>query len=61
VDVYEEVDIIQSGRIEVRGVKASAIAWHRHLEFPVLGKYVFVPSVEPPSWTCIHHYECAYI
>lgn len=49
VHVYKEVGIIQSGGIEVRGVRASAIARRRPLGVPVLEKYLFVPNVEPPS------------
>lgn len=49
VHVYKEVGIIQSGGIEVRGLKASAITRRRPLGVPVLEKYMFVPSVEPPS------------
>jgi fatty acid synthase len=61
VHAYKEVGIIQSGGIELRGVKASAIARRRPLGVPVLEKYVFVPNVEPPSLdlhtalrVCIH-------
>lgn len=49
VYVYKEVGIIQSGGIEVRGVRASAIARRRPLGVPVLEKYMFVPNAEPPS------------
>jgi fatty acid synthase len=61
VHVYKEVGIIQSGGIEVRGLKASAIARRRPLGVPVLEKYMFVPNAEPPSLdlhtalrVCIH-------
>lgn len=47
VRVYKEVGIIQSGGIEVRGLKASAIGRRKPLGMPVLEKYVFVPNVEP--------------
>ncbi|KDR18643.1 hypothetical protein L798_06624, partial [Zootermopsis nevadensis] len=47
VRVYKEVDIIQSGGIEVRGLRASAIGRRKPLGMPVLEKYVFVPNVEP--------------
>jgi fatty acid synthase len=47
--VYKEVGIIQSGGIEVRGLKASAIARRKPLGMPVLEKYVFVSNVEPAS------------
>lgn len=49
VHVYKEVGIIQSGGIEVRGLKASAIARRKPLGMPVLEKYEFVPNVEPES------------
>jgi fatty acid synthase len=49
VHVYKEVGIIQSGGIEVRGLKARAIAQHRPLGVPIVEKHVFVPNVEPVS------------
>jgi fatty acid synthase len=61
VHLYKEVGIIQSGGIEVRGLKASSIARRRPLGDPILEKYLFVPNVEPPSLdlhtalrVCIH-------
>jgi fatty acid synthase len=61
VHLYKDVSIIQSGGIEVRGLKASSIGRRRPLGDPVLEKYVFVPNVEPPSLdlhaalrVCIH-------
>lgn len=58
---YKEAGIIRSGGIEVRGLKASAIARRKPLGMPVLEKYVFVPNLEPESLdlhtalrACIH-------
>jgi fatty acid synthase len=58
---YKEVGIIQSGGIEVRGLKATIIAHRKPLGMPVLEKYVFVPNLEPESLdlhtalqACIH-------
>lgn len=58
---YKELGIIQSGGIEIQGLKASAIARRKPLGMPVLEKYVFIPNSEPESLdfntalrACIH-------
>ena len=47
VYVYNDLSIIRSGGIEVRGLKASAIARRKPLGEPVLEKHVFIPYKEP--------------
>jgi fatty acid synthase len=47
VHIYRELNIIQSGGVEVRGLKASAITRRRNPSKPVLEKYVLTPNVEP--------------
>ena len=45
--MYNDLNIIQCGGIEVRGLKASAISRRKPLGEPVLEKHVFVPYKEP--------------
>nr|WIW72532.1 fatty acid synthase [Kerria lacca] len=45
VYVYSEIDLIQSGGIEVRNLKASAIARKKTLGEPVLEKFQFMPHI----------------
>lgn len=45
VYVYKEIELIKSGGVEVRGLKASAIARRKPLGEPVLEKYAFLPHV----------------
>lgn len=47
--MYEEVGIIKSGGVEVRGLKASAIPRRKQLGEPVLEKYQFVPYILGPQ------------
>lgn len=47
VHVYKEMNIIQSGGVEVRGLRSSAISWRKPLSEPVLEKYLLTPYVEP--------------
>ena len=47
VHINKQLGIIQSGGVEVRGVRASAIAKRRNVSKPVLEKYVFTPYIEP--------------
>ena len=47
VHINKQLGIIQSGGVEVRGVRASTIAKHRNVSKPVLEKYVFTPYREP--------------
>jgi len=47
VYINKQLGIIQSGGVEVRGVRASSIAKHRNMSKPVLEKYVFTPYTEP--------------
>ena len=47
VHINKQLDIIQSGGVEVRGVRASTIAKRRNVSKPVLEKYVFSPYIEP--------------
>lgn len=43
--VYPEIDLIQSGGVEIRGLHANVIAKRKPLADPVLEKYLFVPNV----------------
>lgn len=43
--MYKEIDLIQCGGIEVRNLKASAIARKKPLGDPVLEKFQFVPHI----------------
>jgi fatty acid synthase len=43
--VYPEIDLIQSGGVEIRGLHANVIAKRKPLADPVLEKYLFVPYV----------------
>lgn len=45
VYVYPDIDVIRSGGIECRGLKANPIARKKPLGDPVLEKYVFVPNI----------------
>ncbi|XP_050425474.1 fatty acid synthase [Adelges cooleyi] len=45
VYVYPEIDLIQSGGVEIRGLHANAISKRKPLADPVLEKYVFVPNI----------------
>jgi fatty acid synthase len=47
VHIHKQLGIIQSGGVEVRGVRASTIAKRRNVSKPVLEKYVFTPYIEP--------------
>ena len=47
VHVHKQLGIIQSGGVEVRGVRASTIAKRRNVSKPVLEKHVFTPYREP--------------
>jgi fatty acid synthase len=47
VHIHKQLGIIQSGGVEVRGLRASTIAKRRNLSKPVLEKYVFTPYTEP--------------
>jgi len=47
VHINKQMDIIQSGGVEVRGFRASTIAKRRNVSKPVLEKYVFTPYIEP--------------
>jgi hypothetical protein len=47
VHINKQLDIIQSGGVEVRGVRASTIAKRKNMSKPVLEKYVFTPYIEP--------------
>jgi fatty acid synthase len=58
---YKDAGVIRSGGIEVRGLRATAIAQRKPLGMPVLEKYVFIPNSEPESLdfhtalrACIH-------
>lgn len=43
--MYPEIDLIQSGGVEIRGIHANVIAKRKPLADPVLEKYMFVPNV----------------
>jgi hypothetical protein len=45
--INKQLDIVQSGGVEVRGLRTSTIAKRRNLSKPVLEKYVFTPYLEP--------------
>lgn len=45
VYVYPEIDLIQSGGVEIRGLHANVIAKRKPLADPVLEKYTFVPNI----------------
>ena len=47
VRIHKQMGIIQSGGVEMLGLRGSTIAKHRNLNKPVLEKYVFTPYVEP--------------
>jgi len=47
VHINKQLGIIQSGGVEVQGVRASTIAKRRNMRKPVLEKYVFTPYTEP--------------
>jgi len=47
VHINKQLGIIQSGGVEIRGVRASTIAKRRNMSKPVLEKYVFTPYIEP--------------
>lgn len=43
--MYSEIDLIQSGGVEVRGLHANVINRRKPLADPVLEKYTFVPNI----------------
>jgi len=43
--LYPEIDLIQSGGVEIRGLHANVIAKRKPLADPVLEKYTFVPNI----------------
>jgi hypothetical protein len=45
----QELDIIQSAGVEVRGLETGAIVQHKCKRKPVLEKYAFTPYVEPAN------------
>jgi fatty acid synthase len=45
--INKQLGIIQSGGVEVRGVRASTITKRRNMSKPVLEKYLFTPYIEP--------------
>lgn len=45
VYIYKDVGLIKSGGVELRGLKASAIARKKPLSEPVIEKYQFVPYI----------------
>ena len=47
VHINKHMGIFQSGGVEVRGLRTSAIAKRRNVSKPVLEKYVFTPYIEP--------------
>jgi len=47
VHINKQLGIIQSGGVEIRGVRASKIAKCSNVRKPVLEKYVFTPYIEP--------------
>jgi fatty acid synthase len=47
VHIYKEMNIVQSGGVEVRGLRASVITRRKPLSKPVLEKYMLTPNVEP--------------
>ena len=47
VHLHKQLGTIQSGGVEVQGVRASTIAKRRNVSKPVLEKYVFTPYIEP--------------
>lgn len=54
VYVYPEIDLIQSGGVEIRGLHANVIAKRKPLADPVLEKYMFVPNIiETVKLKCI--------
>ncbi|CAH0385876.1 unnamed protein product [Bemisia tabaci] len=49
VNVYKEIELIKSGGVEIRGLKASAISRRKPLGEPVLEKYLFYPQEDEES------------
>jgi len=47
VHINKQLDIIQSGGVEMRGIRRSKIAKRSNVSKPVLEKYVFTPYTEP--------------
>jgi len=47
VNINKQMGIIQSGGVEIRGVRGSTIAKWSNVRKPVLEKYVFTPYIEP--------------
>jgi len=47
VHINKQLGIIQSGGVEMRGVRTSKIAKRSNVSKPVLEKYVFTPYIEP--------------
>jgi len=47
VHIHKQLGIVQSGGVEVQGVRASTIAKRKNMSKPVLEKYVFIPYIEP--------------
>lgn len=42
--MYPEIELIQSGGVEIRGLFASVISKRKPLADPVLEKYTFIPN-----------------
>jgi len=47
VHINKQLGIIQSGGVEVRGLRGNTIAKRRNVSKPMLEKYVFTPYIEP--------------
>ena len=47
VHIHKQLGIIQSGGVEVQGVRGSTITKRKNVSKPVLEKYVFTPYIEP--------------
>lgn len=45
VYLYREIDLIQSGGVEIRGLNLITIPKKKPLTNPILQKYLFVPNV----------------
>lgn len=56
VYVYKEIDLISCGGIEVRNLRASAIARKKPLGEPVLEKFQFVPHISVQVDTYMNHF-----
>ncbi|XP_060866838.1 fatty acid synthase-like [Metopolophium dirhodum] len=51
VYVYPEIDLIQAGGVEIRGLHANVIAKRKPLADPVIEKYTFVPNIIETGYT----------